>query len=407
MAAYGDGPADSYGVAAGQAQPGTLLQDTVDQFEKVINLERTLLRKSILKLERDLEEASTELGMKEEELIVWEEKLQQVQQDNETKLKLARQRLYSSKMRPGGGPQDRRSPSAAVRGPSPLGFIAEGDEESEEEDVDGGEASQGFSASVEPIPTGTEAINALACRANSEIAKVRERWLQLEKRAAEAPPKISAAGVASALPASTISASPPASSLGQGAAGRTDHLAQCHQHLDEWRAKLRRMKEENAAGGSGRLPPAALAAQGARGDRPVAGARSLGGTPTGSLGNNSIPATTPFSSLGTSLNVSGASASASLGGTTPPPNLVHPSGDPLPDGSGKAAGAPLPHAKPQSPVPPSVPARTSAAGYPVQAGGAPGQSALGARMVTGTVPGHRQVPLSGYQPILARRQSPP
>ena len=64
-----------------------LLRNTVGQFEKVIEFERNLLRNSVRKLERDLDGVLDELVSKEDELIVWEERLQQIQQDNETKLR--------------------------------------------------------------------------------------------------------------------------------------------------------------------------------------------------------------------------------------------------------------------------------------------------------------------------------
>jgi len=117
--------------------PGTLdplsvamLQDTVEQFEKVMGLERNLLCKSILKLKNDLEETETNVGMKEEELMVWEEKLQQIQQDNEVKLRLAKARTDSMKWRHKSEGRQLTSKCNA----SPLGFIAEGNEDSCEED---------------------------------------------------------------------------------------------------------------------------------------------------------------------------------------------------------------------------------------------------------------------------------
>jgi len=107
-----------------------MLQDTVDQFEKVMGMERNLLCKSILKLKHDLEETETNVGMKEEELMVWEEKLQQIQQDNEVKLRLAKARTDSMKWRHASEGRQLTSKCNA----SPLGFIAEGNEDSCDED---------------------------------------------------------------------------------------------------------------------------------------------------------------------------------------------------------------------------------------------------------------------------------
>jgi len=107
-----------------------MLQDTVEQFEKVMGLERNLLCKSILKLKHDLEETETNVGMKEEELMVWEEKLQQIQQDNEVKLRLAKARTDTMKYRHKSEGRQLTSKCNA----SPLGFIAEGNEDSCEED---------------------------------------------------------------------------------------------------------------------------------------------------------------------------------------------------------------------------------------------------------------------------------
>jgi len=179
-----------------------LLQQTITQFEKVIDLERDLLSKSISKLQHDFEEASTELSMKEEELMVWEERLQQIQQDNEVKLRLAKLRAEGARWRSKG--DGRRS--AAERRPSPLGFIAEGDEdmgdEFDEEDMCDTQSGVGTGSESLSRPTPTrasnhaeeqaqdnqqmvgdsphvaaaEAVNSLACIVRSELAAMQKQW---------------------------------------------------------------------------------------------------------------------------------------------------------------------------------------------------------------------------------------
>jgi len=178
-----------FGGAAGPVPSAALLQDTVDQFEKVIDLERNLLRKSIRKLEHDLEETETEVGMKEEELMVWEEKLQQIQQDNEVKLRLAKVRTDGTRWR---HKSDSRH-AASVRRASPLGGIAEGNEDSsegeeEEEEEEAGEVSpRGASGSgAATAERGgaqhmamVDSINNLAGMVVAELSILRAQWQEL------------------------------------------------------------------------------------------------------------------------------------------------------------------------------------------------------------------------------------
>lgn len=168
-----------------------LLQDTVDQFEKVIEMERTVLRKSIAKHERDLEEVSTELAMKEDELAVWQERVQQIQQDNEIKFCLAKARFDSAKFKAKG------RNAASSTGANALSFIAEGDEpdcfaegdededEDEEVDIVTAAASQAAEVPIEvaeiemqPHP-GAEAANALADIVVGELAMLQKQWQEL------------------------------------------------------------------------------------------------------------------------------------------------------------------------------------------------------------------------------------
>merc|ERR550532_2414890 len=177
-----------YGGAAGPVPSAALLQDTVDQFEKVIDLERNLLRKSIRKLEHDLEETETEVSMKEEELMVWEEKLQQIQQDNEVKLRLARVRTDGTRWRH----KSESRHAASVRRASPLGGIAEGNEDSseaEEEEEEAGEVSPRGASGSGP---GTaerggasqhlamvDSVNNLAGMVVAELSILRAQWQEL------------------------------------------------------------------------------------------------------------------------------------------------------------------------------------------------------------------------------------
>mmetsp|Transcript_126749 Transcript_126749/g.253382 ORF Transcript_126749/g.253382 Transcript_126749/m.253382 type:complete len:338 (-) Transcript_126749:71-1084(-) len=183
-------PEGEFGGNGGPVPSAALLQDTVDQFEKVIDLERNLLRKSIRKLEHDLEETETEVGMKEEELMVWEEKLQQIQQDNEVKLRLAKVRTDGTRWRH----KSESRHAASVRRASPLGGIAEGNEDSseaeeEEEDEEAGEVSpRGASASgpgaaerggAHQHTSTVDSINNLAGMVVAELSILRAQWQEL------------------------------------------------------------------------------------------------------------------------------------------------------------------------------------------------------------------------------------
>jgi len=178
----------------------SLLQDTVDQFEKVIDLERSLLRKSIVKLAHDLEETTTELGLKEEELVIWEQRVQQVRQDNDRKLQIARARTSDrGARRPRGG----EAPTKA-RGAAPLGGIAEDDEEEDDEDADevGGDGDldgdddaadpdSPMSRAVTPAKVSlspeVEAVNDLALQVVQELALLRQRWQAVKEAPLPAP----------------------------------------------------------------------------------------------------------------------------------------------------------------------------------------------------------------------------
>mmetsp|Transcript_64057 Transcript_64057/g.118001 ORF Transcript_64057/g.118001 Transcript_64057/m.118001 type:complete len:416 (+) Transcript_64057:92-1339(+) len=174
-------------------QSATLLQDTVDQFEKVVDLERVLLRKSILKLGNDLEEACTELGMKEEELMVWEQRIVQIQQDNEVKLRLAKSRLAGRQKGEG------RS-LAGSKGPV-LSFIAEGDEDDmldlDEEEVDAEDispmatdASLSNFGVLDPRMEAVQAVNALADIIASELAVLRKQCQEMVSVSERFPPAV-------------------------------------------------------------------------------------------------------------------------------------------------------------------------------------------------------------------------
>merc|ERR1719422_2347519 len=102
----------------------------------------------VQQLEQRLQQAATEVQLKEEELVVWGERLQQIQHDNEAKLRLALSRADGARVRRpgaragrGGTGQGRlggqamavpRGPVACGGSPSLRG-IAEGDEEGEED----------------------------------------------------------------------------------------------------------------------------------------------------------------------------------------------------------------------------------------------------------------------------------
>mmetsp|Transcript_12462 Transcript_12462/g.20454 ORF Transcript_12462/g.20454 Transcript_12462/m.20454 type:complete len:504 (+) Transcript_12462:86-1597(+) len=193
--------ADDEASAAYEAQGATLLQDTVDQFEKVIDLERTLLRKSIRKLEHDLEEVTTELSMKEEELVVWEQRVHQIQKDNEVKFSIAKSRIDKEKFRSN---KRGRSVGSAGGGSRSLGFIAEVDEapstiiegdEEDEEEVGRTESAADVSPNTTPVMADklppedsepfvvshpmVEAINALADIVAGQLTVLQKQWQEL------------------------------------------------------------------------------------------------------------------------------------------------------------------------------------------------------------------------------------
>lgn len=166
-----------------------LFHETVDQFETVVDLERTLLRQTITRLEHDYEVACTELSMKEDEMVVWEEKLQQIHDDNVAKLRLAKTIASSAKWR--------QQPEGARRAEA-LGLIAEGDEESSDEedgpsrpvclDASQPDAAGGVSSIVDSTVLDSEAlaqigaiesVNALADIVAGEVGLLRKQWQEL------------------------------------------------------------------------------------------------------------------------------------------------------------------------------------------------------------------------------------
>lgn len=187
------------GAEAGlETQGANLLQDTVDQFEKVIDLERTLLRKSIRKLENDLETVTTELSMKEDELIAWEQRVKTIQQDNENKFNIAKSRIDKDKFRA----HKRGRSAGAGSGGRCLGFIAEvdeaptimeGDEEDEDDDVSRAQSAPSLNASPaipeklppsEPEPAVAshpmvEEINGLADMVAGQLFTLQKQWQEL------------------------------------------------------------------------------------------------------------------------------------------------------------------------------------------------------------------------------------
>jgi hypothetical protein len=106
---------------ATEAKDAGLLKETVDQFEKVMSLERRLLQKSIEKLTAQHEELQADLACREEALLVWERAIQTEVASNAKKLQLAKKQYE----------QKSRAPPRPAAG---LGQITEGDEDEEEED---------------------------------------------------------------------------------------------------------------------------------------------------------------------------------------------------------------------------------------------------------------------------------
>lgn len=107
-----------------QSSGAELLGEAMQDFDQVMELERAMLRKSILMLEKRISQMDTELSIKEDALCVWESRLQQVHQQNKVKLRLAK----GAKVKE----VPLRSPECCSR--KPLDFIQEADESSERSD---------------------------------------------------------------------------------------------------------------------------------------------------------------------------------------------------------------------------------------------------------------------------------
>lgn len=173
----------------------SILQDTVQQFEKVITLERSLLRESIQKLGIELEEVSAVIEQKEEESILWEERIVQVRKDNVLKLQLVRARLCGDR-----GHRGRRGPVEASEDLR-LDLIAEGsggeeEEEDEDEEYRGDKAHDAApSAASTSTAAKVEATNSLASAVVEEVAQLRRLWEELN----QALPSLPGAGASPAL----------------------------------------------------------------------------------------------------------------------------------------------------------------------------------------------------------------
>lgn len=167
------------GLRSAAAPSAALFRDTVGQFDKVIDLERNLLRKSILKLEHDITETETHMSIQEEELMLWQDRLQRIQQDNEMKLRLAKVRVDGTRYRH----KSEGRHGASVRRASPLGLIAEGNEDSGDERVEGEEEEDegGYVAertASHPLAT-VKSINSLASMVVGELTVLRAQWQEL------------------------------------------------------------------------------------------------------------------------------------------------------------------------------------------------------------------------------------
>lgn len=79
------------------------IRNAVAEFKHVLGLEHVQIKKIVADLSQRLEEVNTELGTREEELLIWEEKLQQLQQGNDVKLRLARTRADGLRVKRAGG----------------------------------------------------------------------------------------------------------------------------------------------------------------------------------------------------------------------------------------------------------------------------------------------------------------
>eukprot|EP00929_Paragymnodinium_shiwhaense_P114751 TRINITY_DN83248_c0_g1_i1.p1 TRINITY_DN83248_c0_g1~~TRINITY_DN83248_c0_g1_i1.p1 ORF type:complete len:367 (-),score=78.76 TRINITY_DN83248_c0_g1_i1:209-1309(-) len=153
-------------------------QEAVGQFEHLVEHERSVLKQCLVALEHDLEEVTTQLALKEEELYTWEQRIQQIKKDNEVKLRLARANMQAAH---GGSVRRRAGRHPAGESKSNLAFIAEGEDECEEEEQDG--------CAAEEEPVSCAATDAAVLQANSiasavfvEMQVLRHKWQQVQNR---------------------------------------------------------------------------------------------------------------------------------------------------------------------------------------------------------------------------------
>jgi len=212
------------------------LQDTIAEFKHVLNVERAQIRKSILELEQRLQELDTECALREDELMLWEERLVQIKEDNDVKFRLAKARADGARVRRAGGASGGSGGSGSGRreglgalgglggrcsGSTPataLDGIAEGNEESSEGSPSASRL-QDFQSEGPQLSDEQEAefeeerdhVLELARKAASELEELRGSWTELLASLAKSGG--SAASSATSRPAA-MAAAPVAAATG-------------------------------------------------------------------------------------------------------------------------------------------------------------------------------------------------
>lgn len=283
----------------------------MSHFGKIMELERELLKKTVRELEKDLEKLSDNLGMKEEELIVWEGTLRDTLSSNESKLMLARQALSmknggspSNRARLGGGSPSgcfgmpRRNSRSGRFGAIPLAPLAEDSlreeeedeqEEKEEEDESDGDRIATEDSEESPLSGRKYGSESPTSRRKSE-ARDPGLWgfvVELLKTVEEERMKFSLHWEKLEGTAEEVRHKPPGSGR-LCAVHRIDALLTAFQQQQADAAAHRQLRQRSGSGGG---LPSAASAESTVGARGVDGATANGATPPDAGGGESANST--------------------------------------------------------------------------------------------------------------------
>ncbi|CAK0909233.1 unnamed protein product, partial [Prorocentrum cordatum] len=166
-------------------------------YRQVVDCESDMLRAAIQKLRLEYEAASSELDLREQELIVWEQKLHQTQEDC-LRLQKEAQAQYQRRGKTS-------NPARAARRAEPsLGQIAEGDEDGSP-DEEGGEQAT------------LEAVRALLQQVGGELESLQGHWRGLAAAAPRARPDAGPRAPGPAVLGGPLPARPPGAAGGPAA----------------------------------------------------------------------------------------------------------------------------------------------------------------------------------------------